>query len=231
MTPRIRMIVARFFSEDATGWHFIDIGEIPEHTDRRLVDADVILHPPYPRTVFVGTDHAGSLFATRVDAGMDHVVVAGVGVTPAGRANRMEPVAFIRNPDGVGLHAISAIDEQPLDDKTLARTLRWAYACFDALPKANQAFVPTARPSFINAKRTAKGKPPALYDWATVTIEPPQLKRDTQGGTHASPRWHERRGHFRRLRNGDTTWVRNCVVGDAARGARFKDYRVDVEHA
>lgn len=139
MTPRIRMIVARFFSEDATGWHFIDIGELPDHTERRAVDAELILHPPYPRTVFVGTDYAGALFATRVEAGTDHIVVAGVGVSKWNRVTYQEPVAFIRNPDGPGLRAVSALDDKQLDDKTLSRQLRWTHALFDKLPAVREA--------------------------------------------------------------------------------------------
>lgn len=78
--------------------------------------------------------------------------------------------------------------------------------------------------SFINRKRAAKKKPP-LYDWHTVVIEPPAPKRAPLGGTHASPRRHERRGHWRTTR-GKQVWVKNCFVGDASKGSVFKDYEV-----
>lgn len=45
-------------------------------------------------------------------------------------------------------------------------------------------------------------------------------------GTHASPRWHLRRGHWRRLADGRRIFVRECEVGDIARGGVIKDYRV-----
>ncbi len=45
-------------------------------------------------------------------------------------------------------------------------------------------------------------------------------------GTHASPRWHIRRGHFRQLPDGRRIFVRECEVGDIARGGVIKDYRV-----
>jgi hypothetical protein len=48
-------------------------------------------------------------------------------------------------------------------------------------------------------------------------------------GTHASPRWHIRRGHWRRLRDGRRTYVRACSVGDPARGGVVKDYVVSAE--
>ena len=35
---------------------------------------------------------------------------------------------------------------------------------------------------------------------------------------HASPRQHERRGHWRTYRSGKRVWVKNCVVGDPSLG-------------
>ena len=45
-------------------------------------------------------------------------------------------------------------------------------------------------------------------------------------GSHASPRWHIRRGHWRQLADGRRVFVRECEVGDASRGGVGKDYRV-----
>lgn len=86
---------------------------------------------------------------------------------------------------------------------------------------------PTAkRSSILNQQRARKGKPPLQYDWHTVTIQPPQIKNEPQGGTHASPRLHDRRGHFRKLKSGSRVWVSPCKVGDAGKGTVFKDYKV-----
>lgn len=75
------------------------------------------------------------------------------------------------------------------------------------------AYLPQPRKSLINSKRAAKGLGPVLFDWHTVTIEPPKPKAQSQGGTHASPRLHDRRGHWRRYPSGKVGWV-------------FKDYRI-----
>lgn len=45
-------------------------------------------------------------------------------------------------------------------------------------------------------------------------------------GSHASPRFHLRRGHIRRLPTGRNTWVRSCAVGSRALGTANKDYRI-----
>ena len=46
------------------------------------------------------------------------------------------------------------------------------------------------------------------------------------GGTHASPAFHVRRAHLRQLASGKLTFVRQCFVGDRARGFISKHYQV-----
>ena len=50
---------------------------------------------------------------------------------------------------------------------------------------------------------------------------------EPQGGTHASPRWHVRRGHWRQLADGRRVFVRACEVGDPERGGVIKDYIIE----
>ena len=88
---------------------------------------------------------------------------------------------------------------------------------------AETGYLPVKRAN--HAKRIRQGKVP-LYDWNTIVVEPPKPKAEPQGGTHTSPRWHERRGHWRNLKNNKRVWVRNCEVGNKARGAVFHDYVV-----
>jgi hypothetical protein len=45
-------------------------------------------------------------------------------------------------------------------------------------------------------------------------------------GAHASPRFHIRRAHIRKLPTGALTFVRQCFVGDRDRGEVIKTYRV-----
>ena len=78
--------------------------------------------------------------------------------------------------------------------------------------------------TYTNQRLRKKGKP-LQYDWTTVTIEPPKPKGESQGGTHASPRLHDRRGHWRNTRSGKRVWVKQCKVGDPSRGSVFHDYR------
>lgn len=95
----------------------------------------------------------------------------------------------------------------------------------EVLSCSNVELVQHQPPKFINKKRAAKGKVPFL-SWHTIQIKcdaSPGGSAD-EGGTHASPRLHFRRGHIRKLPNGSRTWVRACMVGDKALGFSGHDY-------
>ena len=88
-----------------------------------------------------------------------------------------------------------------------------------------EAYIPTEQNKAINARRIAKGKKP-LYDWRTVIVSPKKSQAESLGGTHASPRLHDRRGHLRKYRSGKTGWVKPCKVGNSEIGTVFHDYEV-----
>jgi len=88
-------------------------------------------------------------------------------------------------------------------------------------PLAEQQLSPLRRRPF--AKLGVRG-----WTYRIAEIDTAQIAaaRALQGGTHAPPRWHIRRGHWRTLSNGQRVFVRECEVGEIARGAVIKDYRV-----
>lgn len=93
----------------------------------------------------------------------------------------------------------------------------------------HQGYEPRSKNSYVNRQRAKKGKAPLIYDWHTVKIEPAKSLVDVAGlGTHASPRKHQRRGHWRNHPNGKRVWVRDCWVGDAEKGTVFKDYQIKI---
>jgi hypothetical protein len=71
------------------------------------------------------------------------------------------------------------------------------------------------------------------WTWHQVEIAPERLVRtsEPQGGTHASPRWHVRRGHWRQLADGRRVFVRACEVGDPELGGVVKDYIIGARAA
>ena len=86
-------------------------------------------------------------------------------------------------------------------------------------------------PTKLNKKRAKKDRVP-MFEYkvldivADIMAAQPSESKPHQGGTHASPRMHKRRGHVRRLRSGRTTWIRNMIVGKPGTGAVEKDYSV-----
>lgn len=82
-----------------------------------------------------------------------------------------------------------------------------------------------------NAQKIARGNRPK-FEWRTNVIEPRTLDQKIvlhRGGTHASPKPHERRSHFRRLKSGRTVLVRSTVINRDKMGERgfvFHDYKL-----
>jgi hypothetical protein len=86
--------------------------------------------------------------------------------------------------------------------------------------------IPTPRDIEVNQKKLRKGKTP-LIEFRLISItgkKPPEPS--TPHGTHASPRQHWRRGHWRTYKSGKRSWVEPMLVGDEANGKIIKDYAV-----
>lgn len=118
-----------------------------------------------------------------------------------------------------------ANDDEPIDKKDAQTILGFISGWLGSLSRRAESYIPSVKPTFTNRRKIAAGKPPT-YEWRTVVIEPVQARREHQGGTHASPRLHDRRGHLRRLRSGKNVWVRECKVGNASKGMVFHDYQI-----
>jgi hypothetical protein len=71
------------------------------------------------------------------------------------------------------------------------------------------------------------------WTYRVAEIDPFQIKvaATRLGGSHASPRWHLRRGHWCQLADGRRVFVRECEVGDPSRGGVVKDYHVQLGEA
>jgi hypothetical protein len=95
-----------------------------------------------------------------------------------------------------------------------------------------QHYYSTTNPDPIrNAQKIARGNRPK-FEWVSSVIEPrttaPALVLH-RGGTHASPKPHERRAHFRRLKSGKSVLVRSTVINKDKMGDRgfvFHDYEL-----
>lgn len=75
----------------------------------------------------------------------------------------------------------------------------------------------------LQKAREKRGKPPLFSFW-TLELNGRTESGAPQGGTHASPRVHLRRGHPRQYAPGKWTWVQPCAVGNRVDGMVHKDY-------
>jgi hypothetical protein len=94
--------------------------------------------------------------------------------------------------------------------------------------------VDTTRDSIggVAAKLSKNKNKKKFYDIHRLTIshEVNEPFRESKGGTHASPRWHKRRGYWRTMKkSGKVVWVNSCEVGKKSNGMVYKDYEVAVD--
>jgi len=84
------------------------------------------------------------------------------------------------------------------------------------------------RPVPLTARKSMAREGVRGWVWRQVTIDCAKLRAaSAQGGSHASPRWHIRRGHWRQLADDRRVFVRQCEVGDPGRGGIVKDYALE----
>lgn len=226
MTPIVKELAGRWPHAELYSW--FDIGDLSGERRTLSVDSVEIVHLPFERTMLCGRESSGEKFAlSLVDRG-DHVSVVGMvqspstpsGYTPFGMFSYRE------TDQGLALMKLHNADDEP-DKQDCMNVLAIVDSAFSKINAGATAYRATAKPnSPTNQRRAKQGRPPLIYDWHTVALPSKSNKSDCLGGTHASPRRHERRGHWRNLATGKRVFVRQCSVGDASKGTVFKDYKV-----
>ena len=219
MTPLIKQ--ACKWVEDPAMTHWFDVGQMPGYTpDGLALDPEMLVHLPYRHCTLVGKDADGDVFLlTLISETAKSVAVAGLTRTARGMVE-MPPFAYLLVEDGLALHRCE-------DEDAARRAVSIIQVWIDRIEASGgQALQAVAKAHPMNAERVRKGKAPLFFDWRTLVIAPRAQSHGDAKGTHASPRAHERRGHWRRLPSGVSVWVRECRVGDASVGMVFKDYRV-----
>lgn len=231
MTPLIRSMV-RAVSEigkDPTEIHWFDATGC--FSDREEVQQDPLhtMRPPFDKCIVCWEGKS-----TNQERMEMHIVTAGADpeegiVLTAWRVPKDGPPIvspmLVYAVDG-GVVKYGPVEEnETIDPKEAQMILGFVSAWLGSLSRRAESYIPFVKQTFTNRRKIAQGKAPT-YEWRTVVIEPVQAKREHQGGTHASPRLHDRRGHLRRLRSGKNVWVRACKVGDANKGAVFHDYKI-----
>jgi hypothetical protein len=147
------------------------------------------------------------------------------------------PASEEHNPEGKSLDALTLVSMPPelpqhIKDAMVRSVIPTTKMIALYIPCASEGLLQGEeleyyKPSNMgnNEKRKRKGKS-ALYEWRTVTLERKRhgLPSAPKGGTHASPRLHQRRGHWVTSKLGKRFWRAEAVVGKAENGMIFHDY-------
>lgn len=225
MTPLIIEMVQISPNPEQSTW--FDLGRMA-YADGGSVESDSIMRLPFEKTAFVGTDKDGQKFALWLIGGDGSVAVGGASKNEwVGKGGRgafgkyFEPFIYMQTPEGIRYYK----GESQIDDDDVKHVFRMVCACILKLNDCTEAYQPTVKTnSLTNKRRAAKGKPTLIYDWHTVKLEPNGPAATPQGGTHATPRRHQCRGHWRNCKSGKRVWVKDCWRGDASKGTVFHDY-------
>lgn len=224
MTPLIQEMVA-MHPEAAIANHWFDMSAA--YRREQAISGELLSRPlPYPQTALVCAyeDKKALLFVSRSASNL--TAVAGLQWD---KKSVYDIPSFFFLVDDEGIK-VRHKDGTPFDYRTSPATgvLAFIAAFLQSLETTPAtAHLPVKRANW--EKKVRQGKVPT-YDWTTIVIKPSGPRTESQGGTHASPRWHERRGHWRTLKSGKQVWVKNCEVGDKARGAVFHDYTFEQEN-
>ncbi len=220
MTPLIQEMVA-ISPEKAIEHHWFDMSAAYKH--EQSISGEVLSRPlPFPNVALVCgyEDKKVVLFVTRAGA------LTGVAGLQWDKKTVHDVPSFFFLVDEEGIK-VRHKDGTPFDYRTSPATgvLAFVAAFIESLETTPATgHLPVKRANW--EKKIRQGKVPT-YDWTTITIEPAKPRGPDLGGAHASPRWHERRGHWRTMKkSGKQVWVRNCEVGDKAKGAVFHDYKI-----
>lgn len=213
MTPLILKLSSMVDNPERSTW--FDLGILDTELEFEL-DHELLLHLPFNDIVIVG-EADFQKFCIRASFRGDSVAVAGFMLAP--QLVAFAPFSYLLVNNEFRVYYGS----QKKDTASAYRGLAVIDCLLRRLAIPQTAYTMRVRDSFTSRRKQKAGKRP-LYDWRTVEVEP-RLKSEPQGGTHASPRAHDRRGHWRTIKE-KKVWVRPCRVGNPADGQIFHDYKV-----
>lgn len=201
-------------------------------TDQQRADLDPVMthRPPFDKCFVVWkgkTKTHASYEVLMLVAGNDPEDGITVSMWKGPTGTRLRPIpAMFYFIEGDQIRYGAVNDDEPVDKELAELMLAQVGVWYGLMDRRIEAYVSTVRDTFTNRRKMQQGKAPT-FDWTTVYIEPAKPRSDSKGGTHASPRLHDRRGHLRRLPSGKNVWIKSCKVGDASKGAIFHDYKIE----
>jgi hypothetical protein len=223
MTPLITEMVG-LIPDEAVNYQWFDASATYSSEITISDDEEITGKLPFPQMAIVTVDDQKTKILLMLKQQGDYVGVLGYALTNKGYG-KIKPFVYKVIDGQIG---VKLVDGKPFDyrkEENVTAAIAIISQFLKSLRTQIEGYTPIKRAN--HDKKIRQGKTP-LFDWTTVIIKPGAAKSEHQSGTHASPRLHDRRGHWRHIKKTDKrVWVRNCKVGDAAKGAIFHDYKVE----
>jgi hypothetical protein len=231
MTPLIKSTLKWMIDGDfdPVDIQWFDISSAMQGTEKADLEPLMTYRPPFEKCFVVwrgATRNHSDYEVMMLVAGTDPQdgVIVTMWKGPVGvRPKTMPPMVYLIEGDQIRYGGVD--DDAPVQQDIAELMLAMVGCWYRSLEKGCESYRPEVKNTFTNRRKIERGKKPT-YDWRTVIIGPKTGKREHQGGTHASPRLHDRRGHLRHLSNGKNVWVKACKVGNATAGIVFHDYEI-----
>jgi len=230
MTPFIRSTMRWMFESgiDPTEMQWFDISGA---LDQSTIDQNWLheYRPPFEKCMVVWQGRSANhevyeFLMTVVGTDPEEGIVLSVHKGAHGQMPQKMPLLVYVLDEG--LIRYGPVEEgDTIPEKDAQMVLAMVGNWYRVLSQRCSSYKPVVRNTFTNRRKIAQGKVPT-YDWTMVYIEPSKPRSESKGGTHASPRQHDRRGHLRRLRSGKNVWVRPCKVGDPTKGVVWHGYAI-----
>lgn len=229
-TEFVRSIMKSVISAgfDPTEMQWFDISSADLSTGIKI-DNLATHRPPFEKNLVLWSGKSGNheryemmMLASGGDP--EEGIVLDLSKGQPGKYTTFPPMVYLIEDGQIKYGPVDEGDDLPRDvaEIMLATMSKW----LESMDTGCESYRPEVKQTFTNRRKIAEGKPPT-YDWHTVIIQPAKPRFESQGGTHASPRLHDRRGHIRRLKSGKNVWVKAHKVGDASKGYVFHDYKIE----
>lgn len=218
MTPLIQKLVP--LTRNAEQFHWFDIGEMSQ--DLTVIEGSdpIASRLPFPQCAFAYTEDGGPGVLLMTQHNETSIHVTGLA-SHQGQWFAVKPLTLIYDQAA----GYSGEGKGVTSEQLRVALVNVAY-CARLLDQGRSGCAIDAQRCHLNTARAKKGKGPLKFTWHTVTIGPRHEPQGSKGGTHASPRLHDRRGHWRNTPSGKRVWVKDCKVGSPSKGIVFKDYKI-----
>lgn len=231
---RSSMVMFRDRPEDFT-WFDIEEATKQQYSVLTIAERIEALTLPFERTAFVTQDEEGIpiiIYTKQSAVDATEIVAITAGISVPKRKRLLVCEMSLLQPTGGHAEQIlikvadANYPNEDVGSGVFKDTMRLIWLALRAYQNTANTQAGSRYTGANSNKRRVKGGKKPLFEWRTVVIEPKALPNPPKGGTHASPRHHDRRGHWSVSKLGKRYWRRATKVGNPANGVVFHDYQL-----